>query len=224
MVLRQLSSTFSNGKAVQEVHLSGNATWYAGSLEDSGTVHLNASADGASQMKLFLASMGERTETQSGAGLSARCHWSSGDGIAHEVHSGSCMRPALWFLPALSLQSSQLSPTLATVDLGLGPVGSGTEDYRHLRTQLIDDDSSGTNTSDLAQQSTTDLGLDPATMLPVVLAYSVHPDNGAQTVLAIEIRYSDYRVVDGANIPFLIQRYVNGTLQLAIVVTSAQIV
>ncbi len=57
----------------------------------------------------------------------------------------------------------------------------------------------------------------------MVLAYSVQPDKGPATKIAIEIRYSDYRAVNGATIPFHIQRYVNGSLQLDIQISSAQI-
>jgi hypothetical protein len=57
----------------------------------------------------------------------------------------------------------------------------------------------------------------------MVLAYSIHPDNGAPVAIAIEVHYSDYHAVNGVQIPFLIQRYVNGALQLEIQVSSAQI-
>jgi hypothetical protein len=77
--------------------------------------------------------------------------------------------------------------------------------------------------SNLAQQSTTDLGLDPTTLLPTVLAYTVCPDNGAQVKIAIEIHYSNYQPVDGVQVPFHIQRFVNGSLQLDILINSAQI-
>lgn len=71
--------------------------------------------------------------------------------------------------------------------------------------------------------STTDIGLDTVSLLPAVLAYSVHPDNGAPVSIAIEIHYSDYRTVSGVQIPFHIQRYVNGFLQLDILVSSAAV-
>jgi hypothetical protein len=90
--MSQLSAAFSGGKAVQRVQLSGNATWYAGSLEDSGTVTLTASADGSSLMQLILSASGQRSETQSGSGLNATCQWAGDDGIAHEIRSGSCWR------------------------------------------------------------------------------------------------------------------------------------
>jgi hypothetical protein len=65
--------------------------------------------------------------------------------------------------------------------------------------------------------------LDTVTLLPAVLTYSLHPDNGAQFEIAVEVHYSDYRAVNGVHIPFLIQRYVNGSLQLEIRVSSAEI-
>ena len=75
----------------------------------------------------------------------------------------------------------------------------------------------------MAKRSATDIGLDPTTMLPAVLAYEVHPDNGASTPISIEAHYSNYQDVNGVKIPFLIQRYVNNSLQLEISLTSAQV-
>jgi hypothetical protein len=71
--------------------------------------------------------------------------------------------------------------------------------------------------------STTDLGLDPNSFLPAVLTYSIRPANAVFMPIAVEIRYSNYQAVDGVKIPFTIQRYVNGSLQLEITLSSAQI-
>jgi hypothetical protein len=78
-------------------------------------------------------------------------------------------------------------------------------------------------TADVAKWSKTDIYLNPTSLLPAVLAYSVRPDNGAPTAIAIEVHYSNYRTVNGIQIPFTIQRYVNGALQLEIQVSAAQI-
>jgi hypothetical protein len=214
---------FSNGQVVQSVQLNGNASWYAGSLEDSGTVTLTAATTGSSQMQLQLASIGQRTESQTGTGSNAACQWASANGVANEVSLGNCWRPDLWFLPALSLQPTLLPSSLTAVDLGVGPVGFSGNSYRHLQSQLVFSNLASQLSSNLAQQSTTDLGLDPTTLLPAVLAYTVHPDNGAQAQIGIEIHYSNYQAVNGVQIPFHIQRYVNGSLQLDIVLSSAQI-
>src|ERR1022692_554653 len=102
----------------------------------------------------------------------------------------------LWFMPALSLQPSLLPGYLGAVDLGLGTVGASGNIYRHLCNQLVFSNLPGTMAADVAQESASDLGLDPVSMLPMVLAYSLRPDDGAQTSIAIEIRYADYRVVN----------------------------
>jgi hypothetical protein len=73
------------------------------------------------------------------------------------------------------------------------------------------------------QSSTTDLGLDPVSLLPAVLTYTLYPASGSSTPITIEIDFSNYTAVSGVQIPFTIQRYVNGSLQLAITLSSAQI-
>jgi hypothetical protein len=67
------------------------------------------------------------------------------------------------------------------------------------------------------------LGLDPTTYLPAVLSYSIRPDNGQAIPIAVEIHYANYKAVNGVQIPFTIERYINGTLQLEIAVSSAQV-
>ena len=222
-LLGQLSTAFAGAQVVQSVQLSGTATWYAGSLVDSGTVTLSASTSGASQMQLALTSTGQRTETESGLGSSATCQWAGADGVAYQVQPTNCWRPALWFLPALSLQPSLLPSYLNATDLGLSAVGSGDGVYRHLQSQLVMSGLPDSISAQVAQQSITDLGLDPTSLLPAILAYSVQPDSGAQTSIAVQILYSNYQAVNGVQIPFHIQRYVNGSLQLDILVNSAQI-
>jgi len=99
----------------------------------------------------------------------------------------------------------------------------GGKTYRHLRSQLVFSDIPMNFAVNAMQASTTDIVLDSTSFLPAVLAYSVRPDNGSQPPIAIEVRYSNYTAVQGARIPFTIQRYVNGSLQLDITVSSAQV-
>jgi len=88
--LGQLAAAFSGGQVVQQIQLTGTATWTAGSLVDSGTAALTASTTGSSQMQLNLASTGQRTETQTGTGSSAVCQWAGSDGVAHQLSVESC--------------------------------------------------------------------------------------------------------------------------------------
>lgn len=221
-LIGQMSRAFSGGQAIHQMTLSGNATWHAGSEEDSGPVTLTASADGQFQMTLQLGS-GQKLETRTGTGASAACNWTGSDGVAHEIDLGNCWKPAVWFLPAISLQPSMLSGSLVAGDLGQGTIGSDSTLYRHLQAGLQLTGPPVRTIANIQKQSTTDIGLDPNTMLPAVLAFNVHPDNGAQFFIPIEVHYSNYQNVSGAMIPFLIQRYVNNSLQLEITVESAQV-
>jgi hypothetical protein len=66
-----------------------------------------------------------------------------------------------------------------------------------------------------------DFYLDPVSLLPLAIAFKVHPDKDMNTEIPTEVRFADYRVVNGARVPFHIQRLLNGSLVLDIVVTSA---
>ena len=207
----------SSGSADRERHL---ASWQ---LERHRLSDAFRCINWISQLQLSLSSSGTRTETQSGQGTDLACTWSGEDGIVHAIDPGNCWRPVIWFLPPLSLQPSLLPSYLGALDLGSGTVGFTTTSYRHLQGELVLPDLLGSLTSDIMQRSTADLGLDPASLLPAVLAYSIRPDNDAPIPIAIEIHYSNYRAINGVQIPFTIQRYINGSLQLEIDVTTAQV-
>ena len=136
-----------------------------------------------------------------------------------------CLKPVVWFLPEISLQTTMMPMGVGVADVGAGSVGRvavGT--YRHLQSQLVLADLPDDLMSQARQESTTDIGLDPKSLLPAVLLYKVHPDHGSQAVIIpIEVHFSNYQKVDGIEIPFLIQRFVNGSLQLEIKVDTAQI-
>jgi hypothetical protein len=205
------------------VQLTGTATWHVGSLEDSGSATLSAATTGSSRMQLSLSASGTRTEAQTGQGSDLSCTWAAEDAVAHTIDPGNCWRPVIWFLPPLSLQPSLLPSYFGAVDLGTGKVGFGSDTYRHLQGQLVLPSLKTKLAGDIMLRSTADLGLDPASFLPAVLSYSIRPDDGAPIPIAIEIRYSNYQTINGVKIPFTIQRYVNGSLQLEIAVSSAQV-
>ena len=220
-ILSQAANAFSTGKPVSQVQLTGSANWYAGSLKDSGTATLTASSTGAAQMQLSLAKKGSWTEAQTGIGSDMACQWAGTDGVANQGDLMNCLRSTVWFLPSISLQPGTIPTGVGVTDLGTGTVGPGT--YRHLQSQMVLANMPNRLLSRSVEASTTDIGIDPNTLLPSVLCYQVHPDNGAQINIPIEVRYSDYRKVNGAEIPFLIQRYVNGSLQLEIQISSVQV-
>jgi hypothetical protein len=69
-----------------------------------------------------------------------------------------------------------------------------------------------------------DLVVAPATSLPQYAFFTVHPDNpGIHADIPVEIAYSNYQSVSGVMIPFHIQRYVNGSLVLDLVIATAAV-
>jgi hypothetical protein len=62
--------------------------------------------------------------------------------------------------------------------------------------------------------SQVDIFLDASTLLPAAIAFSLHPDDNALLDIPLEIRFSDYRPVSGAQVPFRIQKYLNNSLIL----------
>ena len=175
-------------------------------------------------MQLSLANSGQTTKSQRGVVSNAVCQWSGSDAIVDQINAINCWKPTNSFFPALSLQPSLIPSNLGLVDLGTRPVGFSSNSYRHLQGKLVFAGQNAQLASLVAQQGIVDLGLDPATMLPAVLAYSVIPDVGSPTPIAIEFHYSNYQLVNGVEIPFSDQRYVNGSLQLQINVSAAQII
>jgi hypothetical protein len=220
--LARLNQAFSQGKPVSDVNLTGTANWIVGSTTDSGSFTLTASRTGSSSMQLSLGE-GSRSESTVGSGSAMQCQWSDKNGQSHNVDAANCWKPVVWFLPAFSLQPGLIPSILGVADLGNGTVGSSEGSLHHLQSQVVLNEKSRFLVTDVTRQSTTDLGLDPTSYLPSVLAYSVMPDRGSITPVSIEIHYGDYRVVDGVQIPFSIQRYVNGSLQLDLSLTNAQI-
>jgi len=73
----------------------------------------------------------------------------------------------------------------------------------------------------LQHLSQVDVFLDSPTQLPVALAFNQHPDNDAGLDIPAEVRFSDYRAVNGVQVPFRIQKYLNNSLILDIQIQTA---
>jgi hypothetical protein len=79
-------------------------------------------------------------------------------------------------------------------------------------------------TSALMQHLTqVDIYLDPTTSLPVSYVFNSHPDDNALLDIPTEIRYASYQSVSGTQIPFHLQKYMNGTLVLDVQLQNASL-
>jgi hypothetical protein len=52
---------------------------------------------------------------------------------------------------------------------------------------------------------------------------ALHPDNGANVQVLREVRYSNYVESGGVMLPTQIDRYLNGTLEMSITLSSYQV-
>ena len=65
--------------------------------------------------------------------------------------------------------------------------------------------------------------LDSSSLLPVALSFNTHPDNNALLNIRVEVDLSNYQVVKGVQIPFRIQKFLNGSLFLDLTIQSASV-
>jgi hypothetical protein len=221
-ILSQAGQAFSAGKPVASVEMTGTAQWLAGPTKDTGPVKLTAKTTGENSAEFDL-SNGTRIETQSAAASDRTCSWSGKDGVSHDVVSSNCWTATIWFLPHLALQSTGL-PTALGVQYA-GVVAGATQSSPHIHHQLTiaPGKTKQSVTAQIQTWSKTDLSLDSATLLPSVLKYTIHPDNNSSVDVPVEVRYTKYQNVSGAELPMHIERYVNGSLQLSIDINSAAI-
>ena len=182
---------------------------------------LTAGGDGSQTFMAQLASGGNRSETQSGIGIDMACEWARADAAAHSSDSASCQKSVPWALPALALQTAKLPAGAGYSDLGNATL-NGTS-YRHLQGQLVLAGIPAKLLPQFVTASTIDAYVDPQTFDLAAIRYQVHADDNPALNIQVEIRYGQVTTVNGARIPFLIQRYINGTLQLEITIASAQI-
>lgn len=210
--------TFSSVGSVASVQMSGTANWTYGSDQQTGTVTLQANANGQSRMTLQLTS-GARTETQNPYSDSQRqCTWSGADAVVHNSAVHHCWVDAIWFLPAITMQTGAgASDDVPSVAQSANPGQVRIHRERH----LVDVDSAQTGQF-IAHLSAVDLDID-STGLPVMLAFATHPDNDAGIDMAVEVRYSAYSTFSGVTIPTHIQKFINHSLVLDLQISNVQV-
>jgi len=218
-VLAKAAAAFSQAKPVNGITLNATAEWIAGSDDETGNATLTANADGSYSLRLQLA-QSSRTEAQTSFASGQTCSWSGTDAVSHPVAAQNCMGSMAWFLPAASLFGNLQPSTVSTsVESSTAGAASSFLDIQQQRTPPAAFTSDGAAL--LTHLSVVDLYLDPASFLPTGLAFNIHPDDNAASDIPVQVIFTNYQTINGVSIPFRIQRYFNGTLQLDLTVTLA---
>jgi hypothetical protein len=220
-------AALTGGVQVRDVALTGTATGV-----QSGDIVLVATASGKAQITLTSsAGVNTQTDDYSAAGPHAG-NYSGPDGVTHKIPSQSLLgiHPA-WFFPAFILAAGSSSTDNAASDLG-HEARNGAEIHR-LAVWRRPTGLAPLFQASLQRSSQQNLFLDPTSLLPVAMTFHIRPFNpnkpSFRTVPSApveeeeEIRYSDYRQVQGVPIAFHMQIYMHGSLIGDIQISSATI-
>lgn len=220
-VLLQSLRSMAGTPSINDVTLIGTARRIVGSDDETGSVVLKALTTGQSLVK-FAGASGQLTEVVSisSAGQPAGS-WAGPDGTVHAIAQHNLRTDSSWFFPALTLGKLLASPAT-----GATLVGQETRNEISVTHLSVHQQVSGVPSQLVAQfqaLSEMDIYLDAATLLPVALDFATHPDNNILLNIPVEIQFSDYRSVNGVQVPFHIQKYLNNSLLLDIQVETATV-
>jgi hypothetical protein len=210
-LLQRSHGALAGGQALTDVTLSGTARRIAGSDDETGTAVLKATAAGATRIDLALPS-GQRSEIQSSAGGMPVGAWAGPDRASHSISEHNLKTDPAWFFPPLTF--ARFSNPQSCIASYIGQETRNGESALHLTAwqKFPNLDPQGAAFSQRLSQ--TEIFLDPSTLLTVAATFNIHPDKNALMDIPVEIRFSDYRSVNGVQVPFHVQKYVNYSLIL----------
>ena len=201
---------------VNDITLTGTAIRTAGSDIESGSITLKALGNQASRFDLALAS-GTRSEIRNASGGVPQGSWIAPDGVSHAMANHNMYTDAAWFAPQLTVLSQLSNPNLTLSYIGQETRAGVPVQHLHFAFQPAVADPTGL----IQGLSTEEVYLDASTFLPVAFSFNTHPDNDAGTNIPVEIDFSNYQQVNGVQIPFHVQKFLNGTLFLDVTIQSA---
>jgi len=213
-LLQQSLDALTGGQSITDVTLSGTAHRIAGSDDESGSAVFEALTTGQARVDLSLPS-GSRSEVVT---LTKQCpagYWSGPDGVYHSVANHNLMSDSSWFFPAFTVSRLAVITKYVVSYVGQEPWNGRT--LTHLTAYQTNPSNSQLPAwlpnlfSRLTQM---DLFLDSTTLLPARLDFNVHPDNDLGLQIPVEIVFSNYRSINGAQVPFHIEKFLNNSLLL----------
>ncbi len=196
--------------AIGDVRLTANVTWTAGSEPEAGTGVLLAKGTSESRIDLALSGGGKRTEVRNSFNGPAG-KWVNPDGKSGTYAFHNCLTDAAWFFPALS-SLSKVSDRRFMFSY-IGEETWNESPAKHLRVYQVQK-----GLKEAQRLSAMDFYVDPASSLPLGVAFKTHPDKDMNSEISTEIRFGDYKLVDGVEVPFHIQRFQNGALLMDVTV------
>lgn len=210
-LLQRSLAALTGGQSITDVTLTGTARRIAGSDDESGTGVLKALTAGQARMDLSLPS-GSRSEVVASANNCLAGRWTGPDGVSHSIAFHNLLTEQSWFFPALAIAFRLSDPSYVATYVGQETQnGQAVQHVSVSQTAPFPNPPGGATFEHLTQ---VDFYIDSTSFFPVAIAYNTHPDNDAILDIPVEIRFSDYRSVNGVQIPFHVQRFLNNSLFL----------
>jgi hypothetical protein len=236
-LIQQSLNALTRGSTVTDVAFAATAEWIAGSDNERGTATLKATALGDSRVDLTLPS-GSRSEIRNHAGTPLPNSPSiqvpstgttqpvgftlDPEGVVSAIPQNNMLTDPTWFFPIFTMQRLVGSTNYVLTYIGQDTIAgqptlhvSASQNFATLANIPVQISTA------MQRLSRIDLYFDPATSLPLVLAFNVHPKADFTIDTAIEIHFSDYRTVSGIEVAFRVQKYLNNGLILDLEVTDA---
>lgn len=213
---QQSIAALTGGNAISDVTLNTNVTSIAAANNANGTGVFKAKGWNESLVSITLPS-GTRSEARNDLNGFPAGAWSLNGNPSTAMAQHNAWTDASWFFPALSSLSQTANSQCVFNYIGEEQHNSVT--VQHIRASQLAP--SGLTNSPIPTLSTIDFYLDPTTLLPQAIDFTLHDDNNTETNIPVEIRFASYQTVNGIQVPFHFQRLMNGTLMVDAKVTSA---
>lgn len=218
LLINEAELALMGSTVFSDIQLNTSSAWSAGATQASGTTVLKSKGTGEARLDISAGQFARSEIRNDSSGPNGQ--WLDAAGVRHPSAVHNCWQPAGWFSPHALVQL--LSATDSVVSyLGSEMRGSITVD--HLRAYRNYNSNSVKINSDIQLLSTFDVYLDSSTHLPIAVTFNTHPDNDYGRNVPVEVRFADYRSVNGVEVPFHIQRLLQGVLNLDLTVTSATV-
>ena len=209
--------SLSGGVGIADATLMGTVTRFAGSSRDVGTVEFQALGTRFSRAT-FDFGIEKQVEVRADSDSAPAGAWAGSDGMLHSISTHNCWTEPVWFFPILGVLNAGSTP-------GLQVSYAGREIKNDIKTEHLHFSHGGDSqivaaNALISSLSGVDLYLDAVSFLPLAVSFAAHPDGDASVTLPIEIRFADYRSINGVLVPFRIQRLLNGSLTLDVSLQS----
>jgi hypothetical protein len=212
-LLEQANAALAGTTIINDVALAGTARRTAGAEDEMGATTLKALVTGEARIDSTFPS-GQYSEVRTNSKSGPVGHTIDPAGNVHEIPFHNLLTDSTWFFPALMLRKMSSSQPLVWQY-----IGTETRDDRLVEHVVATEQFTGSSLPDhalrlLEHSSRVEIYFDSSTFLPYAVTFNAHPDNDVRRDIPTEIRFSDYRVVNGVKVPFKILKFLNNGVVL----------